>query len=796
MDTMCSVNRLWYQQAAKEWLQALPLGNGSMGAMLYGKVKNERIQLNAETLWSGAPLQEPVQDGTAVVETMRQLVLNEADYAGADAAAQKLQGPFTQSYLPLGELCLSFAHSGEETDYCRDLDLDTATARVEYCVDGVSFVRSAWISQPHGVMGVRLTASRPGQLTFDAQLATPLQTHSVETGDSSVRLVGKAPVHVTPSYWPDEEPVRYDAGDGCGMWFAAVVDIDAVGGTMTTDDDGLHVAGADEAVVWLAVDTSFTAHDALPTWQNKDPLAACQRRLERAMDLGYAAVYQEHLAEYKELFGSVELLVEENLDPAWQDDIATDQRLQTVVAGGKDHHLERLLFQYGRYLLVASSRPGTLPANLQGIWNDEVRPPWSSNWTTNINLEMNYWPAEVTGLSACHTALLDFVNVLQQTGSEVAATLYGCRGFAVHHNSDIWGTAHPVGGGRGKALWSMWPMAGVWLCQHVWEHFLFGQDVLWLRQHGYPLLKAAALFIEDWLVEDSQGRLITCPSTSPENAFLDQQQRAVAVSAAATMDMALIREHLQHCCEAAERLAVDAEHRDHWRELLQRLRPYQIGAKGQLLEWWQDVPEAEPGHRHMSHLYGLYPGSHIHEDTEPELTAAAEASLRRRLAAGGGHTGWSRAWLMAFWARLRRPDDAELNLREFLVSSTLTNLFGNHPPFQMDGNFGYTAGVAEMLLQSHNGYLELLPALPPTWSCGEVRGLRGRGAFTVDITWQDNHVTQAAIGSASGGRCSLLWEGPIQVLCDGRNVPVQRRNRCAVWHAEPGAVYSVHVPAS
>lgn len=795
MNTSKRCNRLWYRQPAGQWLEALPLGNGAMGAMLYGQVHAERIQLNADTLWSGMPLREPQAVGSGALETVRRLVLAEDDYAGADQEVKRFQGPFTQSYLPLGDLCLQFHHGEEVTGYSRDLNLETAAASVRYRVDGTEFARTAWVSEPQGVMALRLKASEPGTLTFTAKLRTALQSYSSTGSERSWCLVGRAPSHVTPSYWADDDPVRYDERDGCGMWFAAVLHMEAVGGTVRASTDHLAVQGADEAVLWLAVDTSFTAYDTLPRWSTKNPVAACEQRLRAAATLGYDAAYAEHLAEYQPRFKAAELLLNANLDPSWTDDLPTDQRLARVIQGRSDDHLERLLFQYGRYLLIASSRPGTLPANLQGIWNDEIRPPWSSNWTTNINMEMNYWPAEVTGLGECHTALLDFLKILAKTGATVAAKLYDCRGFVVHHNSDIWGTAHPMGDGDGLAMWSMWPMGAVWLCQHLWEHYRFGQDKDFLKNTAYPLMKQVALFVEDWLLEDEEGMLITCPSTSPENTFIDQRGNSVAVSAAATMDMALIREHLQSLCEAAKILGQDQNSCRRWEQILQRLRPYQIGQAGQLLEWWQDVPEAEPGHRHMSHLYGLYPGTHLDVYTTPELTAAAEVSLRRRLAAGGGHTGWSRAWLMAFWARLHRPVDAQFNLRQFLTGSTLSNLFGNHPPFQMDGNFGYTAGVAEMLLQSHLGYLELLPALPPSWKNGQAVGLRGRGGFSVDMHWRDGVLTHVQIHSASGCGCGVRWNGSMRVTCEGQHVPVEQEGIVFRWATEPGALYQVDLVA-
>jgi alpha-L-fucosidase 2 len=751
---------LRYDQPAGEWTEALPIGNGSLGAMIFGGVDRDRLQLNADTLWSGFPNDIQPQPGPDVLSEIRRLVMNEQRYVEADQLAKQFQGSFAAVYVPLADVILELDHSAEAGEYRRELDLATALARVTYTANGTRFTREVFASAVHNVIVVRLTCALPRHITCRVRMQSPLQSSVHTVGSNGLAVRGKAPSHVVPHHLESDQPVVYDAAEGRGMRFEARVVALVDDGRLVVDDSSLRIERATAVTLLIAAATGYRGFGQPPD----RPAAEIGEDVERQVVATATASYDElrtaHMNDYRRLFGSLEL----NLGGVPEADRPTDERLRSPEAA-TDPHLAALFLQYGRYLLIASSRPGTQPANLQGIWNDQVRQIWGSDWTVNINLQMNYWLAETANLSECHEPLFDLIADLSSSGRAAASQTYGSRGWTLHNGTDLWRSVRSGGDGFSSPDWSMWPMGGVWLCQHLWEHVAFSGDLTFLRDRAYAVMKAAAEFCLDWLIGNDDGYLVTCPSTSPENQFLTADGEHAAVSMASTMDLMLIWDLFTNCIDAANLLAIDEPFVAQLQAARARLLPLQIGRHGQLQEWSVDFDEFEPGHRHLSHLFGLHPGRQITPRGTPELAEAARRSLERRLTHGGGHTGWSRAWVVNQWARLGEGDQAHAHLQALLKSSTLPNLLSTHPPFQIDANFGGAAGILEMLLQSHSGVLELLPALPGAWPEGSARGLRARGGFTVGIEWNSGRLVRATIVADRDGPCRVLYaRAPLTTL--------------------------------
>lgn len=742
---------LWYSQPAKVWEEALPIGNGRLGGMVFGGVHEEIIQLNEDTLWSGFPRDTANYEALRHLAPARKLVA-EGRYTEAEALIEStMLGRRTESYQPLGDLRIRLASTSHGENYRRELNLDQAIASIAYDMDGIKVVREVFSSRPDGLLAVNIRAD--GEEDSDvlpditAELISPHPYIIESMNDTKLLMTGRAPSHVADNYMGDHpRAVLYE--EGLGLSFAAVLEVSAEGGTLSVKEGQLVVTGAHSVTFLLTAATDYMGFDRMPGTEGVIPSALCLDQLLNAPRT-YAELRNRHVSDHQSLFRRVELTLS---DACPLSDQPTDVRLESYRNGKDDHQLEVLLFQYGRYLMIAGSRPGTQALNLQGIWNPYVQPPWNSNYTTNINTEMNYWPAETCGLGECHEPLLDLISELSVTGSRTAEVHYSARGWTVHHNTDLWRMSSPS---DGKAMWAFWPMAGVWLSRHLWERYAFRPDEEYLSGTAYPLLKGAAMFCLDWLVELPDGRLTTGLSTSPENVFLDADGKPCSVAAGSAMDLSLIAELFEHCIEAAKILDIDHELRQELAQKQKLLAHPGIAPDGRIREWNEDFAEQEPGHRHVSHLYGLYPGNTISPAKTPELAEAASLSLKKRLECGGGHTGWSAAWLLNLYARLNEGEDAHRCLRRILQDSSLPNLLGNHPPFQIDGNFGTTAGIAEMLLQSHQGELQFLPALPESWSEGNVKGLVARGGFVLDIEWRGGSLTKAELTSTHGQVCRI-----------------------------------------
>ena len=758
---MNTTSVLWYKAPADDWNKALPLGNGRIGAMVFSQPLEERIQLNEDSIWSGGYRERNNPDALKNLEKVRQLLFEEKISEAEEIVNDLFCGtPVNQRhYMPLGDMTVKHIGQSAADFHRRYLDLERAVNVTEYAIDGREYTREVFISYPDQVLVMKISCDTPGGVT-------------VRTG-----IDGRDDYFDDNTPLSDSEILFYGGcGGEDGINFAAFIKAVNKGGELKTHGSFIDACGCDEVVILLGAQTSYRAEDYK---------GQARFDVEQALRYSFDELLERHVSDYKSYFDRACIELDDKDNEQEISLLATDERLERVKQGGQDNKLTVLYHNFGRYLYIAGSREDTLPMNLQGIWNKDMWPAWGCKFTININTEMNYWAVESCNLSELHSPLFDHIEKMRPNGRETAKKMYDCRGFVCHHNTDIWGDTAP------QDLWmpaTQWPMGAAWLCLHIWEHYQFTLDKDFLDKK-YDTLREAALFFVDFLIEDKQGRLVTCPSVSPENTYITESGTKGSLCIGPSMDSQIIYCLFTAVIEAGKILGRDEVFGEQLSGMREKLPKPEIGKYGQIKEWAIDYDEAEPGHRHVSQLFALYPAALISKRRTPELADAAAATLERRLSHGGGHTGWSRAWMINFYARLFDGEKVYDNINALFKNSTADNMFDMHPPFQIDGNFGAAAGITEALLQSENGEIIVLPALPKKWSSGSFRGLKARGGFTVSCKWEDCKAAQIVITAAHDGKCRVLADENIRILSSGDEVAFDYEDGCAVFSAVKGRKY-------